>query len=667
MPKGRQVKTRDPARALEEIAAEYGMEPSDLSFEVVSMDVYHVPTTQGYVAEYTLDIFPATYTYVEVFDAILDEEEYPIPMATLRVLPTTRVFFQPGNEEPALGELLRKTRSKMALEGVIYGLVSDEEIKEEWRKILEKWSKGKREMSTFVVAKGRPVVHPSREEIYHVPLITYAGKVIDKRSGRIDFKDRGYTERKVEPGSVVVSIEFFPGEMGVKVNGAVIPFKPIPPLPFVVDEETLEVRESSRGKKKLYEIVAKVDGFVVIEKGKISLSPVLKLAGVDYSTGSVDMVDRSQGVDILISGADVETTDAVKDGFKVVSPGKAIEIKGSVGRNAVVDGRVVIVKGTIASGAVIRAEEECNLNIVTGAHVECDGKTVIARANNATVKSRSVEINMLSGGRVEGEIVSVVKNLNHTTIAATKLILIVDTSGVNNFVIDPMEVEKKRIEIEKLKDQKEEAERRIVKTSTELEEVKKKRDGKLTALVRMLRGSIFKNLNVPDLRIKSLILKLVEGDPKVEEQLLPKLPLFAKKMVEELQDYGDTITSIEARLERLRHDVELLTKIIKDESSPKGMVMVVNEVGADNSVRIGNGKEYFKQPQKGPFLLVGFPPGEAKSVVKVTDSREIKGHLKKVLDKDERVYLDQCLSQKGLKGVAELFQVDEEQELDEEE
>jgi len=138
-------------------------------------------------------------------------------------------------------------------------------------------------------------------------------------------------------------------------------------------------------------------------------------------------------------------------------------------------------------------------------------------------------------------------------------------------------------------------------------------------------------------------------------------------MVEELQDYGDTITSIEARLERLRHDVELLTKIIKDESSPKGMVMVVNEVGADNSVRIGNGKEYFKQPQKGPFLLVGFPPGEAKSVVKVTDSREIKGHLKKVLDKDERVYLDQCLSQKGLKGVAELFQVDEEQELDEEE
>jgi len=666
MPKGRQVKTREPAKALEEIAAEYGMEPKDLAFEVVSMDVYHVPTTQGYVAEYTLDIFPASYTYVEVFDAILDEEEYPVPLAELRVLPTTRVFFQPDNPDPALGELLRRTRAQMALEGVIYGLVSDDKIKEEWRKILEKWAKGKKEMTTFTVAKGRPVVHPSREESYHVPLITYAGKVIDKRSGRIDFKDRGYTERKVEPGSVVVTIEYFPGEVGVKVNGAVIPFKPIPPLPFVVDEETLEVKEKPKGKKRVYEIIAKVDGFVVIDKGKISLSPVLKLAGVDYSTGSVDMVDRSQGVDILISGADVETTDAVKDGFKVVSPGKVIEIKGSVGRNATVDGRVVLIKGTVASGAVIRAEEECNINIVTGANVECGGKVTIARANNAQIKTRTAEINMLSGGRVEGEIISVVKNLNHTTIAATKLILIVDTSGVNNFLIDPLEVEKKREEIEKLKAQREEAERKVIKTDSELEELRKKREGRITALARMLKGSVFKGLNVADLKVKSLIVRLAERDPKVEEQLLHKLPLFAKKMVEEIQDYDDTIASVEAKLERLKHDIELLTKIIKDESTPKGVVMIVNEVGADNSVRIGGGKEYFRQPQKGPFLLVGYPLGEPTSVVKVTEPEEMKGHFRKVLDTDERAYLNEMLSKKGLKGVADLFEVEEEEPPEEE-
>ncbi len=644
------------------MAAEYGMEPRDLAFEVVSMDVYHVPTTQGYVAEYTLDIFPGSYTYVEVFDAILDEEEYPVPLATLRVLPTTRVFFQSGNEEPALNELLRKTRAKMALEGVIYGLVSDDEIKEKWRGILEKWEKGKKEVSTFVVAKGHPVVHPSREEIYHVPLITYAGKVIDKRSGRIDFKDRGYTERKVEPGSVVVTIEYLPGEVGIKVNGAVIPFKPVPPLPFLVDEETLDVREESKGKKKIYKLVAKVDGFVVIERGKIFLSPVLKLSGVDYSTGSVDMVDRSQGVDILISGTDVETTDAVRDGFKVVSPGKVVEIKGSVGRNAVVDGRVVVVQGTVASGAMIRAEEECTINIATGANVECQGRAIIARANNAHIKARNAEVNVLSGGRVEGEIVSVVKNLNHTTIAATKLILIVDTSGVNNFVIDPMEVERKRQEIEKLNAQKEETERKIAKTVSELEELIKKRDGKVTALTRMLKGSLFKNMNVSNLKVKSLVLRLVERDPAVEEQLLSKLPLFAKKMVEELQEKDDTIIGVEARLERLKHDVELLSKIIKDESSSKGMVMVVNEVAVDNAVRIGGGKEYFRQPAKGPFLLVGFPAGEPTSVVKLTEPSEMREHLKGVLDSDERVYLNTLLSNKGLKVVAELFEVDEEEQ-----
>ncbi len=665
MPKGRQVKTRDPAKALEEIAAEYGMEAKDLSFDVVSMDVYHVPTTQGYVAEYTLDVYPATYTYVEVFDTILDEEEYPVPLANLRVLPTTRVFFQEGNEGPALGELLRKTRAKMALEGVIYGLVSDDEIKNEWLKILEKWSKGKREMSTFVVAKGRPVVHPSREEIYHVPLITYAGRVIDKRSGRMDFKDRGYTERKVEPGNVVVTVEYFPGEMGVKVNGAVIPFKPISPLPFVVDEETLEVKEESKDKKRIYQLIAKVDGFVVIEKGKISLSPVLKLKGVDYSTGSVDLADRPQGVDILISGTDMETTDAVRDGFKVVSPGKAIEIKGSVGRNAVVDGRAVIVKGTVASGAVIRAEEECVLNIVTGASVECDGKVSIARANNATVKSRTVEVNMLSGGRVEGEIVFGVKNLNHTTIAATKLILIVDTMGINNFVIDPMEVEKKREEIRKLKEQKESAEDQIAKTLAQLKEQENKKEGKVTALTRMLKGSVFKNTNVPNLKIKSLILRLAEGDPKVEAQLMPKLPLFAKKMVEEIVDYNDTIAGIEAKIERLRHDVELLTKIIKDESTPKGVVFVVNEIGRDNYVKIGKGKEVFREESRGLFMLVGFPLGEPTAVVKVSEPEEMKSHLVRVLDREDRIYLNEVLSKKGLKSVAELFEVEEVGEMEE--
>ncbi len=599
------VKTRDIKKELEEFSEKIGCPVDEIDFEIISYEIVG-PENGKYYADVEIELTLKTPGIIKVFDCIVEiDDTEKTSRAYLKVLPTFRMEvredqFKEGRcefDEEQEEELFKETLKLLLKEGVIYGHLSKEGIIKGWEEAVFSAYVQKRPYR-FLVAEGKPPKDPFRREIYYIPLITTAGKVINERTGRIDFKDRGYSDRAVKEGEKIVKVEYVPGEYGIRVTGELIPYTELDPLPFKVDEESVEIREKQEKRRVIYELFAKREGYVSIEDGVLKVSEYVKEKRVDYSTGSIVFDEAS--VDIEISGEGDKTfVDAVKDGFELVSPDKRVLVKGNVGRKAVVEGGEVIIEGLVAKDALIKGKV-CKVARITDAKIVAEEAAYVGRALSSEIEAPHVFAESLSGSRVYAERVVALKVIKHSHIYAYDFIAVELAEDFNHLILDgdKVPVVRKRWEDKEQKKKLIEKEKELEKH--ELEKVKKRIDATVNLSVSYLKPVLKEKTD----KIKALINTLLHnGELDKLKGLMERFPAHVKSSLETVLSLKKKQTEIENRILELEDRIEKLNEEINAAKNKPGLICVFDRLVSDNLIRIRQLKRYFTEAIKGPVVF----------------------------------------------------------------
>ncbi len=641
------VKTRDIKKALEEYAQQIGCPIDEIDFEVISSELVG-PENDRYYLEAKIEITLKVTGIITIFDCIVEiEERHRQSFAHLKVLPTFRMQLsaeQLKGEEDRVKltdaqkkELIKETKKLLLLEGVIYGHLPDDTIAERWEKALHYVYKVKKPYK-FKVAEGKPPQDPFRREIYYIPLKTPAGKVINERTGRIDFKDRGYTDKKVLSGDRVATIEYIPGEHGITVTGKVIPFVDLEPLPFKVDEESIEVKEYSKGGKVIYDLIAKIDGYVYIEKGTIGISKFVKEKQVDYSTGNIVFEDKGVDIEVAVQG-DRSIHDAVKDDFKLISPGKTVLVKGNVGRKAVVEGKDVVIEGVVAKDAVVKAQT-CKITRVVGGTVIAE-KAYVDNAVNASIDAEEAFAGVISGTTVRGKRVVALKALRHSTIYAYDFICVEEARDFNQLIINPLEVPVVKKELDELQKRIKEKEKEKGFRESTLRKIDSKIEGQLNLFVSYMRPTLKEKAT----KVKALIKSLLSTPEKLEP-IKEKFPSYAKSIVDDVVKRHNEKLQKQKEIEEIEREIEEINQLIDEIHSRPGKVLVLDKLEQDNLIMMGKSKLYYTQTVKGPVLFLQ----EGDSIQEERSFETIADLLKEHLEEDYINTLREYLLEAGLRS-----------------
>ena len=641
------VRTRDIKKTLEELANDLGVPVEELDFEVLSAELVG-PEGDRFFLEAEIEVSLKLPGIISIFDCLVDVEEKGVEsIAYVKVLPTFRMQLSPEQLEKAEDrivltpaqkkELVRETKKLLLKEGVIYGHLPDDRIADGWERALVYIYNYKKPFS-FEAARGKPPRDPYRREIYYVPLVTPAGKVINERTGRMDFKDRGYTDKKVMKGSKVATIEYIPGEVGIRVTGEVIPFKDIPPLPFQVDEETLEVKKTKSGDKIIYDIIAKMDGYLYVEGGLIGLSEFVKEKKVDYTTGNIVFEGTGVNIEVAVEG-DRAIHDAVKDDFKLISPGKTVVVKGNVGRKAVVEGRFVVIEGMVAKDALIKGEV-CKVNGITGGKIEAD-RCFVDRAINAQIEAKEAFAYTLSGAVVKAERIVALKTLRSSILYAYDFICVEEARDFNKFILEPKEVPSIAAKIGELEARKRDLEKR----TRVVEGAAKKLDGRIDAQINLLISYMRPVMKENAVKLRPLVRSLLK-DPDKLKSVSGKFPPYAKGVVDEIVRLHEGFRQRCEEAEGIKKEIQQVTGEIEEIVNREGVVLVFQELFQDNMVVIRGAKGYFNNTLKGPVLFVK----EGGKLSRITDWDEIVKRLSEMFDKEYLELFRDYLLEKGLRS-----------------
>ncbi len=229
---------------------------------------------------------------------------------------------------------------------VVFGI--DEEL---LKKIVDhKWTDG-----YVKVAKGKAPIDGIDGKAIYLFDTDKSFKPIILEDGTVDFKQLNII-RNVNRGELLV--EIIPptdGVPGTDVCGNTISAKKGKEVRIKKGKNTVESEDGL----KLY---AAVDGQIIVEDGKISVSEVYQIRGdVDNSTGNVQFNGT-----VIVNGN-------VKSGFM-------IQAEGNIEVNGVVEGATLISKGNIVLSRGIQGNNQALL--------ECGGNLVVKYVENAKIRCR---------------------------------------------------------------------------------------------------------------------------------------------------------------------------------------------------------------------------------------------------------------------------------------
>ncbi len=640
------VRTRDIRRTLEEYAQQLGVPVDELDFEVVHAELVG-PEDDRFYLEAEIEISLKVPGIISIFDCLVEiEDRAKDSKALIKVLPTFRMQLSAeqlegiGDRIPLTPtqreELYRETVKLMLKEGVIYGHLSADEIGASWERALASVYGLKRPYS-FVGAKGKPPRDPYRREIYHIPLVTLAGRVINQRTGRIDFKDRGYTDKKASAGAKLVTVEYIPGELGIRVTGEVIPYKELPPLPFKVDEETIEVRKRVVEGKEIYELVAKKDGYLYVEDEVIGLSEFVKEKRVDYTTGNIEFKGTGVDIEVAVEG-DKAIHYAIRDDFKLISPGKTVVVKGNVGRKAVVEGRFVVIEGMVAKDALVKGEV-CKVQSLTGGRIEAQ-RCFVERAVSASVEADDAFIHTLSGTTVRARRIVALKTLRSSTLYAQDFICVEDAEDFNRLIINPLEVPSVAEELEKMVAERTEKQKKVKVLKGVIEKINGRIKGQLNLLVSYLRPT----MRDKAVKFGQLVMSLLDKPEKLEE-VMEKMPPYVKQVVQEVMKLHGTRREREGECASLEDRISEINEGIDRIKNRPGVVLVLHSMSQDNMVVIGKCKQYFAGELKGPVLFYV----EGEKLQQERDWEPMVERIRNYVDDAYLVLFRDYLLEKGLR------------------
>ena len=287
-------------------------------------------------------------------------------------------FKEPVNDGPKLGE-----------SGIINAL-DESDIVSYNMEVVNTLALHKVYDRKYSIAKGTPAVNGIDGYLqYHFNNENLRPKPKILEDGSVDFRQLGLL-RLCERGDVLVtSVPARDGQDGQDVTGNVVPFAPgRAPQPIPKGKNTYVSEDGLH-------LIADVSGQLVIQQGKIHISPCLEIKGnVDNSTGNIDFNGQ-----IVINGN-------VLTGFEVKATGN-IEIHG-VCEGAILTTDADIVIGRGAQGmekAKLTAGGNVTAKFIEGCTVTAEGNIIADSILNSTVNCTGDVIlsgkrGLLTGGKL---------------------------------------------------------------------------------------------------------------------------------------------------------------------------------------------------------------------------------------------------------------------------
>lgn len=274
--------------------------------------------------------------------------------------------------------------------------------------------------------------------------------------GKIDFKELNIIQNVTADQEVAKKIPAEKGTEGHTVTGR---------LTFTEDGKDipLPLGTNTRAADDGETILAAIDGQVILAGGLINVEPVLTIQGdVNLKTGNIDFKGT-----VVVKGN-------VEDGFTVKAAGN-IEVNGNVGKaNLESEGDVVIHQGVNGKGGgFIKAGKSLWAKFIENANIET-GNLVVA--SDGIINS---QVSANSRILVQGKRASIMGGkLRASEEINAKVLGSANTGMTTIFEVgyDP----KKKAELDKLQETKQELEKQIETTVTDiktLQNIKKQRNG----------------------------------------------------------------------------------------------------------------------------------------------------------------------------------------------
>ncbi|WWR17028.1 FapA family protein [Lachnospiraceae bacterium JLR.KK008] len=319
----------------------------------------------------------------------------------------TARFYAPSNDGTVLGK--EDIIIDLKLQGVVYGVCED---------VLDDFVKNREYCKDLTIALGKEKVRGQDARVeYQFNTDTKARPTLQE-DGSVDFFHLN-TVNNCHKGDVLARlIPAVPAESGVNVFGEVLPGGDAKSA-FLRYGKNVELSEDGD------EIIALVDGHVMLDEGRVSVSDVLQLKNVDHSTGNVDYYGG------------VHITGRVCENFTVKSGGTVI-VEGVV-EGAVIEagGDVIIARGMNGMGkGKIKAGGNVIAKFFENAEVTADGYVDSDSILHSTVKAKDAvhvggKRGFITGGRICAANGVDVKNLGSNMGADTTVEIGADPSLKN--------------------------------------------------------------------------------------------------------------------------------------------------------------------------------------------------------------------------------------------
>jgi uncharacterized protein (DUF342 family) len=270
------------------------------------------------------------------------------------------------------------------------------------REVLEATVAGQAVAGRFAVASGRQAVNGNDGYIdYRFSLKGSPARPLELEDGRVDYYNLNTVQNVSAHQVLAVRVPPSEGLPGVTVTGR--------PLPAKAGRDVrLPVGKNTTPGENPDELVATINGQVVVAGGKVSVLPVYEVGqDVDFSTGNIEFVGS-----VVVQGS-------VTSGFTVKATGH-IEVRGSVEAATILaEGDVVILRGVQGGDRGRIVGRNVQARFVQNCRVEAAGDVVVEEAlMYADVEAQGKVEARGSRGRIVGGTVRAVKEVSARVIGS---------------------------------------------------------------------------------------------------------------------------------------------------------------------------------------------------------------------------------------------------------
>lgn len=269
------------------------------------------------------------------------------------------------------------------------------------------------------------------------------------------------------------------GEDGRACNGKYIKIR----NPIVVNiRPKITQKVTQKETKELVEYFANENGYVLLERGMLTISQQLKLNKADFkSTANIDAGGDDRDISVTISHKQSHSEDAIGSGVHIDV--KELDVNGSIAANVNINTQELNVDAQTHRDSKIEVENNANIQLHRGDLSASNAEINILETGKVRAKE-SIHIKKMLGGEACAPIVMVDELLSNSTIIASERIEIQSINGDNNqLIINPNAVESHHSDIKELKEKiadtqktykmkRETVERKLQEHANEIDRVK---------------------------------------------------------------------------------------------------------------------------------------------------------------------------------------------------